>query len=509
MGDENTVLSAPEIRHLLRRTSLGGAISETEVNSLLGQTRGQAADGLLAFKPDKYKPNGRDINKVHDAWIRKMLKTRKQLQERLVLFWHDHFATSDQVVQDPTQMALQNKLLRLHCKGIRRSDGTQGSFKDFVKAINKDPAMMDMLDTKRNSKSSPNENYARELMELFTLGVFDSNGQPNYTQEDVSQVARALTGWRVNDRNEAFFNGGSGDTAGGTVCGSSRTGQHDYAACWVSRGPKVIFKDSGGFGPAGRDFSVNGEGAAEIDTVVDILFEHRDSDNQVTAARYVGRRLFEHFAYANPPISVVDEIISASSFDTQFSVEAFLRVLFCHDQFYACAPAPGDGTQKSVRWPVDYVVGTLRRLRIKPKGTNLELLGGTYSNIRSHLENMGQTLLEPPTVFGWDLEEGWLSSATLLARYRFAADIASAREGGAGSLRTERLIDLGLTDPGDIVDAVTTLLGVDDQLTEDEQLALVTYLGPGPIDLFDYDIRNIKLHGLFALVLQSPAYQVY
>ncbi|HYD50556.1 MAG TPA: DUF1800 family protein, partial [Terriglobales bacterium] len=247
MGDQNSVLSAAEIRHLLRRTSLGGAINTTEVNKLLGLTRGQAADALLDFRPDKYKPTGRDIARVHNSWVRKMLKTRKQLQERLVLFWHDHFATSDQVVLDATQMALQNKLLRMHCKGALQRDGSRGSFKDLVKAINKDPAMMDMLDTKRNSKASPNENYAREIMELFTLGVFDSNGQPNYTEDDVKQIARAFTGWRVDERDAAYFNGGSGQTAGGTSCGGSRTGQHDYEACFTDRGPKVIFRDTGGF----------------------------------------------------------------------------------------------------------------------------------------------------------------------------------------------------------------------------------------------------------------------
>lgn len=510
MINPNATLSEPEARHLLRRTSLGGLAKDKDVQSFVGLTRSAAANKLLAFKPDKFTPRGNGISEVHNSWIKKMLKTRKQLQERLTLFWHDHFATSETVVQDSVQMAEQNRLLRLHCIGAFNKDGTRGSFKDFVKAINKDAAMMDMLDTKRNSKTIPNENYARELLELFTLGVFDSAGNPNYTQTDVAQVARAFTGWRVGEKNVAYINAGSGDTSGGTSCGTSRTGQHDYAACFPERGPKVIFQDTGGFGPGGAAFDANGEGAPEIDTVVDILFQHTDSDGQNTVARYVGRRLFEHFAYAAPALAVLDEVIAASQFDTTFSVEAFLRALFTHDEFYACLALPTGSTKKSVRWPVDFVVGTLRRLGVKPDNKYFYVAGGTYDSIGTHLENMGQSLLEPPSVFGWDLEAGWLSSATLLARFQFATDVASARwEGGKTRFLPEKFISLELTDPAQIVDAAIAAIDRTGQFTTDERQALIDYMGPGPVDLLNYDYRNVKLHGLFALLLQSPAYQVY
>jgi hypothetical protein len=139
--------------------------------------------------------------------------------------------------------------------------------------------------------------------------------------------------------------------------------------------------------------------------------------------------------------------------------------------------------------------------------------GGDYRNIRDQLANMGQILLEPPSVFGWSWETAWLSSATLLARYDFARDVTSARSGGSSAFRPERFFDLSLTDPDAIVGAVTDTLGVTDQLTAVERNALVDYLtdnGANPmIDLTDYDVRNRKLHGLFALVLQSPAYQLH
>lgn len=511
MGDASTPLTESEVRHLFRRTSFGGATRRRDIDRAVGRPRGEVVADLVDFRPNKFRPSGTSIRAVHDKWLKAMISSRRQLQERLVLFWHDHFATSDDVVGDPAEMAMQNRTLRIHCVGAYLGRDGRGSFRDMVKAINQDPAMMDMLDTRINRKNAPNENYARELLELFTMGVFDSAGNPNYTEDDVLQIARAFTGWRVDGDDVTWFDGGNGATEGGTRCGTTQTGSHDYTACFPDRGPKVIFRSTGQFGPGGRDFTANGEGAAEIDTVTDIIFAHRDSDGHNTVARYVGRRLFEHFAWANPPIAVVDEIIAQSGFDTNFLVQEFLRALFCHDAFYAAAAPPAAGTRKSVRWPADVVVGTLRLLQLKPKGRIGEQIvdGGSRRRVRDQLADMGQLLLEPPTVFGWDLEDGWLSSATMLARFAFARDVTAARGSGSTAFRPEKLVDLTLTDPAAIVDAVTDLLHVRDQLEAAERQVLIDYLGPGPVDLLDFDYRNTKLNGLFMLVLQSPAYHLY
>jgi uncharacterized protein (DUF1800 family) len=490
MGDENTVLSEAETRQLLRRTGFG-------VNSTLfaqitnnEETRGQAADRLLDFKPTGFKPKGSYIDLAHNKWIKYMTRTSRELQEKLVLFWHDHFATNFNVVGDVKLMANQNRLFRQHCKG---------NFKDMVKAVNTDAAMMEFLDTVRNRKFQPNENYARELQELFTLGVTDwsPSHEPNYDQEDIVQIARAFTGWRY-DNGVAYFD----------------DNRHDYAEDWPARGPKVIFKNRGGFGnPSGQDFTVNGEGEAEIGTVIDIIFQHRDSEGQNTVARHVARRLFTFFAYADPDISIIDDIVAASSFDTQFDIAQLLRALFVHDAFYETMQPPSSvGAKKSVKWPVDYVVSTLRALRMKLKSKYQYVDGGSYETIRDQLTNMGQVILEPPSVFGWEWETGWISSATLLARYGFARDLCSARGNGGGSFQPERLFDLSTTDPGDIVDMVTDLLGVTDQFIADERAKLIDYLTDGtgnPVDLEDYDTRNRKLNGLVALVLQSPGYQLH
>jgi len=499
MGDQNTLLGAAEARHLLRRSGFGAP--PAQVARFTGVTRGAAADSLLGFTPTKFKPTGKYIELVHNSWIKYMIATPRPLQEKLVLFWHDHFSTSNDKVDFPKLMGNQNKLLRQFCKG---------NFEDFVKAIHRDAAMMEFLDTVRNVKEQPNENYARELQELFTLGVKDYNGNPNYAQEDIVQIARAFTGWDYNSRNGAAV--------------FDPNGEHDYTTDYPERGPKVIYKTRGGFGPDGQSYAPTpaDEGAQEIDALTDIIFQHTDTDGQKTVARYIAGKLFTYFAQPYPkrppqPVlkPVVDALVSSSGFDTSWDIGALVRAIFVNDAFYATdAPTPFDAaTMKSVKWPVDYVVSTLRLLGMGLKSKYQYVNGGDYAAIRDQLSNMGQVLFEPPSVFGWNWETAWISSATLLARYTFANDVISARGGGRMNFHPEKLIDIHLTAPTDILTAVTDVLGITDQLTTDDQTSLLNYLTDGganpSLDLTDYDTRNRKLNGLFALLLQSPAYQLH
>jgi uncharacterized protein (DUF1800 family) len=483
---ETSPLTATEARHLLRRSGFGAP--PNELARFVGQPRDKVVDQLVGFKPARFKPRGRSFRRSHDRWIRFLLRG-KPLLSKLVLFWHDHFATGSSKVDNPKLMA--NQIQLLHRLG-------KGSFRDLVKAINRDAAMMEFLDTVRNRKRIPNENYARELLELFTLGVYDFAGQPNYAQEDIVQIARAFTGWRYDDRRgDPYLD----------------EEQHDYnAQFFATRGAKSIFASTGGFaGP--QPFDAGGEGAPEIDTVVDIVFAHTDSEGQNTVARRTARRLLEYFAHPEPATSFVDRVVAASGFAGSWSIEALLRAIFVDDEFYATAGPPAAGVKKSVKWPIDYVISTLRTLGVKLKGREQRLEGGEEREMFFHVAEMGQVLLDPPSVFGWDWETAWLSSATLLARYSFARDLCAARGGGRTSFRPERLIDLGLTDPGAIVDAVTDLLGVTGELIQGERDVFINYLtdnNPGAsINLSDPGVQDRKLRGLFALVLESPAYQLH
>lgn len=481
---DGTPLSLQDARHLLRRTGFG--VSQAEATAFLAAhpTRGSAATALLSYKPSGFKPGGSDFDAIHDKWIKYLLKVKSPLQEKLVLFWHDHFATGISKVGDAKRMSTQNRLFRLNGRG---------NFKTLVKAVNLDPAMMEYLDTVRNDAEIPNENYARELQELFTLGVKDSAGVDNYAQADVASIARAFTGWTYG--KTAYF----------------RDYDHDYLGDYPARGPKVIYQSTGGFGPGGRDFSANGEGPQEIDAVVDIIFEHEDSQGKNTVARRTARRLIEFFAHANPTLAFIDDVVSASSFDVDFELTPLLHAIFVHDDFYLTAVPPvGATTPKSVRWPVDLVIGTMRLLKMKPKGKYLYVSGGSYNRLFDQLSNMGQLLFDPPSVFGWDWETSWLSSSTLLARYNFARDIVAAR--GGGRFRPDKVMDMTLTDPTDIVDAVLDALDCGHNFTASERLVCEQYLtdnGATTPDLQDYDYVNEKLHGLFELVMKSPGYQVF
>ena len=490
MGNANTILTESETRHLMRRAGFG--VTPKDLTKLLkrGLTRGKLVDGLLSFKAKPLKTK-RDLDDGYDLWLETMLKTKTPLLEKLTLFWHDHFATANAKVQDAGQMMRQNGLLRLMCKG---------NFREFLKRINLDPAMMDFLDTLRNKRKIPNENYARELLELFTLGVEDETGAPNYAQEDIVQIARAFTGWRLDDKGHPTF----------------REGSHDFTADFPERGPKVVFTTHGGFGAGGINLATFGEGAIEIDYVIDVLLAHRDSQGQSTVGRRITRRLFEYFASADPPTTLVDELLAASGFASSWDIGALVKTILVHDAFYAsAAPPPYDaGTKRSVKWPIDYVVSTLRLLQMKPRRHKYSgLVLEESDSLRSHLDDMGQRLFDPPSVFGWDWEGAWISSATLLARFRFARDLTTARVKGKQGFHPEKLISTDLTAPDTIFDAVTNVLGIRDQLSTGDRVLLLTYLtadGALPaIDLNNEDLRNMKLNGLFALLLQSPAYQLH
>jgi uncharacterized protein (DUF1800 family) len=488
-----TPLTATHARHLLRRTGFGAPAEQ--VTALVGRPRGEVADELLAFKPQGFKPGGKTPALQLAKWVKFMQKAKSPLQEKLVLFWHDHFATGISKVIDTTLMGMQNRLFRRQGKG---------NFRVLMKAVNVDPAMVEYLDTTRNEKTIPNENYAREVMELFTLGVTDESGNPNYTQEDIVQIARAFTGWRRDGKAVRFI--------------STR---HDFNAEYQgppeNRGPKDIFKTTGGFGASGVRYAGTGssfaEGPTEIDTIVDILLAHTDTDGKVTVARRLARRLIEYFAHPEPSLAYIDDVVVAAGFDSSWDLRALLHHIFVHDDFYLSSEPASAGTKKSVKWPADFVVSSLRLLHGRLTGKFSVVRGGGYHGIADHLTNMGQILFDPPSVFGWDWETGWLSSATLLARYAFASDLAASS--GSNGIQLGKLLALDdqSADAGDVVDAVTALLGVTDDLTPAERDALIDYVTDGspatPLDLTDYETREKKISGLIGLVMQSPAYQVH
>jgi hypothetical protein len=188
--------NAENSAHLLSRAGFGGDIKEVEKYAKLPQSI--AVDLLVRAKGSNSRGPGKSGLDATDAedrqdlkawWAKRMVKAKtKRVQEKMCLFWHDHFASSVSVVKNNYYMAKQNALFRFY--GF-------GSFHTLVFEVTRDPAMLEFLDLKLSTKNKPNENYGRELMELFALGVKDMNGVDNYTQDDVEQITKALTGWQI------------------------------------------------------------------------------------------------------------------------------------------------------------------------------------------------------------------------------------------------------------------------------------------------------------------------
>jgi hypothetical protein len=236
-----------------------------------------------------------DPSRLQGWWLYRMLYTPHPLQERMTFFWHDHFATSVAKVGTLEPMFRQNQLLRAH--GL-------GKFEPLVRAMGRDPAMVVWLDSNRNSKGHPNENYARELMELFTLGV------GNYAERDIQEAARAFTGWGM----------------GG--------GQFAFNASLHDDGQKTVLGQSGPF---------------DGDEIVAILLR------QPAAPRFLAGKLYREFVSETPPAEAVLEPLARQLADSAYDVAACVRMIFRSQIFYS-----QHAYRQKVKGPVQYVVNLVR-----------------------------------------------------------------------------------------------------------------------------------------------------
>jgi len=306
-----------QIPHLLRRAGFGGSPDEISAYQNLGLSGAidqlvnyqSIDDSSLPVEPNitmerTKKLSQSDTQKLVSWWVDRMVNTPRPLEEKLTLFWHNHFATAIYKVRSPYLMFKQNQLLRANATG---------NFKDLLMGITKDPAMLIWLDGAKNRAAAPNENYGREVMEVFTIGV------GNYTEDDVKAAARAFTGYQINKAGESFFN----------------PKIHDD-------GPKTFLGQTGNFGP---------------EDIVNILANH-----PATAKRIVSE-LFSYLSYSNPSSEVVNDLASVftnSNGDISAVVEAILRSdEFVSNQAHLCL----------VKSPVEYVVAAMRSLgaTVKPR----------------------------------------------------------------------------------------------------------------------------------------------
>ncbi|HLF72652.1 MAG TPA: DUF1800 domain-containing protein, partial [Dehalococcoidia bacterium] len=368
-GDTDAISSeSVKVSHLLRRAGFGASKEEHDRYQTLGLQK--TLDELINFTAVDDAEALRIANQIDVTdpanraapigwWILRMANTKRPLQEKLTLFWHSLLTSQITVVKDPTAMVAQNEFLRGHATD---------TFPNVLSGISNDRAMMVYLDVDGSSRRAPNENYARELMELFALGV------GNYTETDVREAARAFTGWRVP---------------------KTRVDQVAFTLAAPVFSPQLF--DNGTKTFLGKTGNFRGE------DIVDIIVD------QPASASYIVRRLFAYFVFPEPTdddIAPFVDVYQTSNRSTGAVVEAMLR----SDVFYS--PRAYRAVVKS---PLEYAVGAIRALGLQ--STSLQLLqqaglgrGGGY------LTDMGQVPFEPPNVAGWPGGTHWLNSATIFSR---------------------------------------------------------------------------------------------
>jgi uncharacterized protein (DUF1800 family) len=396
-----TDLTFDDASHILRRMGFGG--TSDEINNLMSMGRegavnylvnygsiddsaltAVAGDGIsptfvtqsFNFSDPNNNTNFND-NEIKRWWMTRMVLTKRQFQEKMTLFWHNHFATALSKV--PRQyMYVQNLMLRNHALD---------QFDALLLAVAQDADMLIFLDTITNIKGRANENFARELQELFTMGQNNLvTGQPNYTQFDITQIARAFTGWQFRK------------TPGG--------GPFDYQffvnAAAHDDGQKTIYGQTANFG--GQDV---------ITTIA-----AREETGQ-----FLTKKLFEFFVY---PLDLTNsaDVATIAKFagvytSSNHSVKTLVTSLFTSDEFFSSRARFG-----LIKNPVELIVSAIR------------MSGGQYvpgsparrdATLYTRSKNMGMDLFDPPGVQGWTLNTGWVNTASMLERFNYANTLASNR----------------------------------------------------------------------------------
>jgi len=374
-----------QIAHLMRRAGFGAPLEELQARAAKGYDATvdelldpesqppMERDMMMRYKVDWFSQAG--LEGQQEEWTFRMINSKRPLQEKIALFWHCVLVTGHAKCEYPKQQAMELDMFRT--VGM-------GSFHELLKGLSKDPAMVFYLDNCMSHKGAINENWGRELLELFSLGV-GMDGDFNYSEDDVKEAARAFTGWTVTNSVPRY-----------------PYGKYDAKFMFDPRDhdaeEKTFLGETGNFD--GED-------------IVDIIVK------QPATARFVARHLYNFFvaddvqvpAWKDTPPQDIEAIkmLEEEYFRSNYNITAMLRVLFKSDFFK-------NSTFSKVKSPAETVIGTLKLVGdFKFPRPGLDLM---TMNIRY----MGQDLLNPPTVEGWHTGREWIDSGTLVERINFTAD---------------------------------------------------------------------------------------
>lgn len=350
-----------DVAHLLRRT--GFLAKATEVDALMAQPSWEAvvdrvldtganpAETTPADVADRTTPVNKAIVSASRYWMQRMATTPTPIVEKVAFFWHGVLTSS---VPNPDMPEVFAQIRTWRAKGL-------GDLHDLMQAMAIDPAMLDYLDNATSVKTAPNENFARELMELFTMG----NG--TFTEADVIAMARAWTGHNLNAATKAYV---------------FRPAQHDT-------GQKTLF-----------GITRNWDGPEAITEII-------RGSKQSVSARYLAGRLWSFFASPNPPAPLLDEL-AAALIDADMVVKPFLRTMLLRPEFRMAATRTA-----LVRSPVEWEVAIIRATGLTVDDLQLERFQ----------PRLGQILYRPPNVSGWRQNRAWISSSAMWAKGLTAATV--------------------------------------------------------------------------------------
>ncbi len=448
--------------HLLRRAGFGG--TPAEIDALYARGSVEAAVSFLvdyaSIDTTAYEASltGRNYNLlqlrgVQQWFLDRMSFSPRPLEEKMTYFWNLHWTSGISKVNGVTLILNQNKTERLYA---------MGKFDDLAVKISQDPAMLVWLDNAQSRAQKPNENYARELMELFTLGV-DSG----YTQSDVTAVSRALTGWTIQGYTK------DDNYNGATFVDNAAF--HDNTS-------KTILGQTGNF--TGYD-------------AINIILNWSDSQG-TKSGRFLGAKLWTYFAYPYPPDYIVNQL--GAVYDSSGrSIREVVRAIFLSPEFYE-----SHSLKAWVRSPVEYAVAQVRML----EGTT------DFSSATNSLTSMGQTLFNPSDAKGWDWGTAWMNTGTVFSRASLANALATNR--GTTGTRfdpAKLLAGKDATTADKVVDIFADRLNIAD-VAPDVRAAWVNYMnanddgtrGPG----WTNTTANVdkKVRGLVHLMLTSPAFHL-
>ena len=478
----------PLLDHLFRRAGFGASAADLQAFS--GLSYSAAVDYFVDFEkqsddvdskiglPDYVSVTTRgpfspstNIEDARQRWLFRMVHTRRPLQEKMALFWHNHFGVGYSKVAGAVGALVGTKMM---ANLAGETPGPQGhyellrqmavsKFRDLLIAVAQDPAMLVFLDGRTNTKAKPQENFGREVMELFTWGL------GHYTENDVYAAARVFTGWNL--RNVPGANGNDPAAYQEFIYNAA---QHDTTAKTLT------------FPVAGSSTIPVRTAAAGIQDGIDLI---TTLANHPETARRLARKLWNFFVSdLDAPDPAFVEAVADVYVRADTDMRAVLRYILTSRWF----TNPGNFNARYA-WPAEYVVRTIKEMG---------WTGFSVDSARVPLTNMGQTLFEPPNVAGWQLGRAWFGTGAMLARMNFAATLASNQKFNLARSfsATER------------AQADRVLTGMMQRLTAapfaaNETTELLGYLNAGGAWTGSDAQMNAKAAGLARLIAGSGEYQ--